>query len=346
MSEEGETFEGKWHEYPIMRAAMISGLLTVSAFIPSHIGMIPRSVEIAIFSIAIVIGGYHWSREGVCELIEERKIGIEILMIAATIGSMLLCIWEEAAFLVFLYGAAEGLENYTYARTRSSIKDLLNLAPKEARIKLDGQETIVPVKELKMGDLFVVRPGETIPTDGVIERGCSSVDESPVTGESNPVEKFEGMRVFAGTINMEGAFEIRAAAGFEDNTLSKIIRLVEVAHEEKGKAQLFVERFGDRYSPLVLFGAALLVAASLLFDGGVVEWSRRAVVLLVAAAPCALVMSTPVAIAAAIGQSGKRGVLIKGGIHLEDLGKIRAVAFEKTGTLTRGRPVVTDVLPN
>jgi len=345
MSEENESFDGKWYEYPIMRNALISGLLTVSAFIPAHLRLIPQYAEISVFLIAIVIGGYHWSREGLEELTQEHKIGIESLMMAATIGSVLLGIWEEAAFLVFLYSGAEGLEDYTYARTRSSIRELLDLAPKQACIIKDGRETAVPVKDLKTGDLFIVRPGEAIPTDGTIVQGCSSIDESPVTGESIPVEKVEGMRVFAGTINREGALGIRAATAFEDNTLSKIIRLVEEAHEEKGKAQLFIERFGDRYSPLVLLSAAIIVASSLFLDGGVSEWGRRAVVLLVAAAPCALVMSTPVAIAAGIGLSGKRGILIKGGIHLENLGKIKAVAFDKTGTLTKGRPAVTDIMP-
>lgn len=343
MSDE-EIFDGKWYEYPIMRNALVSGLLTVSAFGLAHLGLITSYAENAVFIVAILVGGYHWSREGIEEFLEEKRVGIEILMIAATIGSVLLGIWDEAAFLVFLYSAAEGLEEYTYARTRGSIRELLDLAPKVAKILIDGKEVTVPVKDLKVGDLFVVRPGESVPTDGVIERGKSSIHEAPVTGESIPVEKSEGMRVFAGTINREGALEIRAATAFEDNTLSKIIRLVEVAQEEKGKAQLFIERFGNRYSPLVLLSAALMVAASLFFEGGMSEWGRRAVVLLVAAAPCALVMSTPVAIAAGIGMAGKKGVLIKGGVHLENLGKIKIIAFDKTGTLTRGKPVVTDIL--
>ncbi|HUI40012.1 MAG TPA: cation-translocating P-type ATPase [Methanothrix sp.] len=274
---------------------------------------------------------------------EEKKIGIEILVMAATIGSVLLGIWDEAAFLVALYSAAEGLEDYTYARTRWSIRELLDLAPREARVIVSGKELRVPAERLKVGDLFVVRPGESIPTDGVIVKGRSSIDEAPVTGESMPVEKHEGMRVLAGTINKEGAMEIRAAAAFEDNALSKIIHLVEEAHEEKGKTQLFIERFGERYTPLVLLSAAVLVLASPLLEGGLSEWAVRAVVLLVAAAPCALIMSTPVAIAAGIGRAGKSGVLIKGGVHLENLGKVKAVAFDKTGTLTRRKPVVTDI---
>jgi len=344
MSEDEEVFEGKWYKYPIMRNAIISGLLTVPTYILAHLGMIPSYVETSMFIVAILIGGYYWSREGIEELLEERKIGIEILMMAATIGSALLGIWDEAAFLVFLYSAAEGLEHYTYARTRSSIRALLDLAPKEARVIINGKEVTVPVKDLKVGDVFVVRPGEAIPTDGTIVKGNSSIDEAPVTGESMPVEKHEGMRVFAGTINKEGALEIKAATAFEDNTLSKIIHLVEEAQEEKGKAQLFIENFGYKYSPLVLLSAALLVIVSPFLRGGFSEWAVRAVVLLVAAAPCALVMSTPVAIAAGISRAGKSGALIKGGIHLEDLGKIKAIAFDKTGTLTKGKPIVTDVL--
>ena len=344
MSKEDETFDGKWYEYPIMRNALISGLLTVSAYGLAHLGVISFHVETSIFIIAILIGGYHWSLEGIVELIKEKKIGIEILMVAATVGSALLGIWDEAAFLVFLYSAAEGVEDYTYAKTRGSIRELLDLAPKEARIVESGKEVTIPVQDLKVGDIFVVRPGDSIPTDGVIVKGRSSLDESPVTGESMPVEKSEGARVFAGTINKEGSLEVRAATSFEDNTLSKIIRLVEKAHEEKGKSQLFIEWFGDRYTPLVLLSAFLLLFGSQVWGGSTSEWAERAVVLLVAAAPCALVMSTPVAIAAGIGKSGRNGVLIKGGIHLENLGKIRAVAFDKTGTLTNGKPIVTDIL--
>lgn len=344
MSEEDETFDGKWYEYPIIRNATISGLLTISAFGLAHAGKIPYSVETIMFLISIVIGGYHWSLEGINELIKEKKIGIEILMMAATIGSALLGIWDEAALLVFLYSAAEGVEDYTYARTRSSIRALLDLAPKEARIIENSREVTIPVQDLKVGDLFVVRPGDSIPTDGVIEKGRSSVDESSVTGESMPVEKSEGARVLAGTLNKEGSLQIKAATSFEDNTLSKIIQLVEKAQEEKGKSQLFIEWFGDRYTPLVLLSSFLMLLGSQFLGGSTSEWAERAVVLLVAAAPCALVMSTPVAIAAGIGKSGKKGVLIKGGIHLENLGKIRAVAFDKTGTLTKGKAIVTDIL--
>ncbi len=252
--------------------------------------------------------------------------------------------WDEAAFLVFLYGAAEGLEEYTYARTRHSIRRLLDLAPKEARVVRNGKEMILPAEEIRSGEVFIVRPGESIPTDGVILSGRSSINEAPVTGESIPVEKKKGMKVFAATMNQEGALQVEATAGFEDNTLSRMIHMVEEAQDQKGKAQLFIDRFGRRYTPLVLVSALGLLIVPPLFGLSFSYWAERAVVLLVAAAPCALVMSMPVAIAAGIGLAGRSGVLIKGGVALENLSKIKVTAFDKTGTLTRGKPVVTDIV--
>ena len=343
--ESGEIFEGKWYAHPPMRNALIAGLLTGTAFALAHLGIIPNLAETIIYAVAILLGGYHWSREGIEEFVREREIGIEILMMAATVGSAILGMWDEAAFLVFLYGTAEGLEEYTYARTRASIRKLLDLAPKEARVLRDGEEATIRAEELKVGDIFVVRPGESIATDGLIIEGRSSINEAPVTGESIPVEKKEGMRVFAATLNQEGALKIKATAAFEDNTLSKMIHLVEEAQEQKVPAQLFIEKFGRRYSPLVLLSALLMVVVPPLFGLSVSDWATKAVVFLVAAAPCALIMSTPVAIAAGISRAGHSGVLIKGGIHLENLGRIKVVALDKTGTLTKGEPMVTDIVP-
>ncbi len=342
--EENKGYEGKWYAHPPMRNALIAGAITIVTFALSLGGMISGWQAIIPFAIAIVIGGFHWTREGIEELITEREIGIEMLMIAATFGSIVLGMWDEAAFLVFLYGAAEGLEEYTYDKTRASIRKLLDLAPKEATLLRNGKEEVIPAEQLKVGDQFLVRPGESIPTDGVIVKGRSSLNEAPVTGESIPVRKKEGMKVFAGTINQEGALVIEATATFADNTLAKMIHLVEEAQEQKGRAQAFIERFGRKYSPLVLLSAILMIAIPYLLGASLAFWASRAVVLLVAAAPCALIMSTPVAMAAGIGTAGKNGVLIKGGVHLENLGKLKAIAFDKTGTLTRGQPVVTDVV--
>lgn len=341
-----EVFSGKWYAHPVMRNALIAAIITILTFGLRHIeNLIPSSVEIVLFGLAIIIGGYHWIREGIEELIEEKKIGIEILMMAATIGSAVLGMWDEAAFLVVIYGVAEGLEEYAYARTRSSIRQLLDLAPREAHLLKNEKEITVPATELLVGDIFIVRPGESIATDGVIRKGKSSVNEAPVTGESVPVEKQVGAKVFAATINQEGMLEVQVTAAFADNTLSKMIRMVEEAQDKKSKTQLFIERFGKIYSPLVLLGGLLLIGIPFFLGQPLAFWGIRAVVFLVAAAPCALIMSTPVAVAAGIGTAGKNGVLIKGGIHLENLGKITAIAFDKTGTLTIGKPVVTDIIP-
>lgn len=339
-----EIFEGRWYTYPSMRNALIAGLITGVAFVLAHTALISDEAEIAFYAVAIILGGYHWSREGIEELIRERQVSIDILMLAAALGSAALGMWDEAAFLVFLYGTAEGLEEYTYAKTRASIRKLLDLAPKEARLLTDGEESIVSAQQLRPGDLFLVKPGESIATDGVIIEGRSSINEAPVTGESVPVEKKAGMAVLAATLNQEGALKIRATAAFEDNSLSKMIHLVEEAQDQKGRAQQFIEKFGRKYSPLVLLGAVLTAFVPPLFGVPFSESATRAIVLLVAAAPCALVMSTPVAIAAGISRAGRNGVLIKGGIVLERLGTIKVVAADKTGTLTRGEPIVTDVI--
>ncbi len=338
-------FEGSWYQHPVMRNALIAGGIAIGAYLLRHTGLIAESIEIGFYVVAIIIGGKHWFLEGIEDLFQRREIGIEMLMSAAAIGSAILGMWDEAAFLVFLYGAAEGLEEYTFAKTRASIRKLLDLAPETATVLRNDEEVKIPSRELKVGDVFIVRPGESIPTDGEILKGGSSVNEAPVTGESVPVEKKEGMKVFAATMNQTGVLEVRVTATFEDNTLSKIVHLVEEAQDQKGKTQLFIERFGKIYSPIVLISALLLFIVPLLFGLSISVWAAKAVVLLVAAAPCALIMSTPVAVAAGIGRAGKAGVLIKGGMHLENLGKIKAIAFDKTGTLTKGKPEVTSVVP-
>lgn len=340
----GGEFSGPWWRFPPMRAALLSGAIVAAAWLGGHVFGL-RRLEPWGYAFAALVGGRHFFREAATELWTERAVGIDLLMSAAAVGAAALGLWDEAAILVFLYAAAESLEEYAYARTRSAICALLDLAPKEARVLRDGRELTIPAADLCPGDLFLVRPGEAIATDGIIREGASTVDESAVTGESMPTEKEQGARVFAGTVNRHGALVIETTTAFEDNTLSRIVHMVEEAQEQKGRAQLFIERFGRRYSPTVLVGAALLLIVPPLFGQPLVPWAVRAVVLLVAAAPCALVMSTPVAAAAGIGIAGRQGVLIKGGVHLENLGRVRVVAFDKTGTLTEGTPEVTDIVP-
>lgn len=345
LSKEAAGFSGVWWAFPPLRNALLAGIVAGVPFLLEAQGVIHHTLAMWAYVAAIPLGAWHWAREGIEDLVEHRQVGIEILMLAATAGAGALGLWDEAAALVVLYGAAEGVEELTYTRTRSAIRALMDLAPKEARlVSGSGEETVIPAERLKPGDRFLVRPGESIATDGVILEGRSGLNEAPVTGESIPVDKAPGDKVFAASINGEGALTIEATKAFADNTLSRIIHLVEEAQAHKGRTQQWIERFGARYSPAVLLAAAALLAVPWLLDVPLEFWARRAVVLLVAAAPCALVMSMPIAMAAGIGGAGRRGILIKGGVHLEHLGAIKVVAFDKTGTLTRGKPVVTDVM--
>jgi len=342
--EEG-AFAGRWWQFPPIVGAAISGAVLVLAFALDRSGAVAHEFAIGLYLLSMPFAGYWWFREGIEELVECHEIGIEFLMAAAAAGAAALGAWEEAAFLVFLYGAAEAVESITFVRTRSAIRSLLDLAPKEARVLRDGVEVPVPATELQPGDVFVVRPGEGIATDGVIRTGRSSVNEAAVTGESVPVDKVEGDQVFAGTLNGQGAVQVEVTHAFADNTLSKIIHMVEEAQEQKGRAQRFIERFGRVYSPALLLSAVAVAVVPQLLGADGSEWRTRAITLLVAGAPCALVMSTPVAMAAGIGTAGRRGVLIKGGMHLENLGTVKVIAFDKTGTLTHGKPTLTDLVP-
>ena len=350
MSEEDEeTPAGPmgWREavyrFPPLRNAAIAAALTIAGVIVEW-QTDAEVLALLLFIAAIAIGGYFFAREGVEEFIEEREIGIEALMLAAVAGAMAFGLFEEAAALVVLYASAEAVEELTFARTRSAIRELLELAPKRARVLRDGREEEIPAEDLRPGDVFVVRPGESLPTDGMIRSGRTTLNEAPVTGEAVPVDKGPGAEVFAGTVNGPSAIEVEATRAFADNSLSRIVHLVEEAQAQKSRAQRFVDRFSDRYSPAVLVAALLVAVVPPLLGGDWSEWALRGVTLLVAAAPCALVMSVPVAVAAAISRAGRRGILIKGGAQLETLGKIEAICLDKTGTLTRGAPQVTDFI--
>ena len=304
----------------------------------------PEGIAIAVFLLVIPVGAWFFAQEGWEEFVEEREVGIEALMLIAAAGAIVFGLFEEAAALVFLYSLAEAIEELTFSRTRSAIRELLELAPKQARRLVDGREEEIPAEQLELGDVFRVRPGEALPTDGMIRGGRSTLDEAPVTGESVPVEKGPGDEVFAGSLNGPGAIEVDVTRAFADNTLQRMVHLVEEAQSQKSNAQRFVDRFATRYSPAVLTVALLVALVGGLVTGDWSEWALRGVTVLVAGAPCALVMSVPVAAAAAISRAGREGILIKGGLQLEALGRIEAVAFDKTGTLTKGAPEVTDVV--
>lgn len=295
--------------------------------------------------LAIVVGGYFFAREGLEKLWRKRVVGIEVLMSTAALGAAALGEPLEAAMLVFLYSISEAAEGFTEQKTRAAVRALMKLVPKVALVRRDGADVEIPVESLAVGEVFIVRPGESVATDGEVVRGETSINQAPVTGESVPVKKGAGDEVFAGTINADGVIEVRATKTYQENTVAKIIHLVEEAQEKKGEQQRFIERFGARYSPAVLVGG-VLIAAVLVFAFGfsLTASLHRAVVFIVAAAPCALVISVPITLVAALGTGARNGVLIKGGVILERLATIRTIALDKTGTLTRGEPAVTDVL--
>lgn len=337
-------YEGPWYLYPPLRNPILAGGLVLVNSLLLYLSAIEGVAAVSIYAVAIILGGYHWMREGAEDLLR-KKIGIESLMMAATAGAIGLGLFDEAGMLVVLYGIAEGIEELTFAKTHSSIRELLKLAPKEARVIRNGREITIPAEELLPGDHFVVRPGEMIPTDGIILSGTSALDEAAVTGESIHVQRYPGDPVYAATGNHTGMLTVEVTSPYTENSLSKMIHLVQEAQERKGNIQRFIEVFGEKYTPFIFILAILLAVVPGILGYGFDEYLYRAIVLLIAAAPCALVISTPVAVATGIGTAGRRGLLIKGGIHLENLGKIRAIAFDKTGTLTRGIPAVTDIIP-
>lgn len=301
-------------------------------------------METGFYLLAVFIGGAFFAREALEDLVKEHEVGIELLMTVAAMVAGAMGQWAEAAMLVFLYSISEAAEGYTAERTRHAIRALMDLAPKTALVVRDGIELVVPAESLAIGDVFIVRPGEAVATDGEIIAGHSSLNQAPVTGESIPVEKAVGDGVYAATLNGEGALTVRATRTVADNTLARIIQLVEQAQASKGRSQRFIERFGHRYSPLVLAVGVLLALVPGLLGWGWQEWMTRATVFIVAAAPCALVISIPITLVAAIGTAGRQGILIKGGVHLENLARVKVIAFDKTGTLTRGEPRVTTIV--
>jgi Cd2+/Zn2+-exporting ATPase len=330
---------------PKVLAAALAGLFTLVGWLLS-LSTGENTVSFGLYVAAALVGGYHFGREAVEELVFERKVTIMLLMAVAAVVAAVMGELFEAAVLVFLYSISEAAEGYTEAKTRSAVRALMDLAPKTATVRRDGRDVEVPVEGLAPGDVFLVRPGQGVPTDGEVVGGASSVNQAPVTGESMLVEKHLGDEVFAGSINGEGAIEVRATKAFADNTISRIIQMVEEAHERKGTSHRWIERFGARYSPAVLLVGILIAVVPPLFLGGAwAEWVTRATVVIVAAAPCALVISIPITLVSALGTGARQGVLIKGGVYVEELDKVRVVALDKTGTITRGEPDVTDVLP-
>lgn len=308
----------------------------------------PTSVTIPLYLGAYAFGAWDLASHTVASWRRGAfTFDIDLLMLLAALGAAGLGEWAEGAFLLTLFALAHALEHYAMDRARGAIRALADLAPAVARVRRNGQDVEVAVEAVKVDEVVVVRPGDRIPVDGVVAEGQSSVNQAPVTGESVPVEKERGDEVFAGTVNGEGALEVRTTRALGDRTLDRVIRLVEDAQTSKAPTQQFTDRFERVFVPIVLASAVLVMIVPPIV--GWTTWSTavyRALALLVAASPCALALGTPSAVLAGIAQAARRGVLIKGGVHLENLGTLKVITFDKTGTLTVGQPEVTDIATN
>ncbi|MFI7523386.1 heavy metal translocating P-type ATPase [Micromonospora globbae] len=323
-----------------LRAAAVAGVFLLAGFV-AGLADAPRPVGIGLNAVALIVGGWTFVPNTLKRL-AKGKIGVGTLMTIAAVGAVVLGEVAEAAMLAFLYSISEGLEEYSVARTRRGLRALLNLVPAEATVLRDGAQVTVDPAQLRVGDLLLVRPGERLATDGVIRTGRSALDVSALTGESVPVEANPGDAVYAGSINGTGAIEVQVTATASDNSLARIVRIVEAEQSRKGAAQRLADRIAKPLVPGIMILAAVIAVTGAL-AGDPRTWIERALVVLVAASPCALAISVPVTVVAAIGAASRIGALVKGGAALEALGRVRAVALDKTGTLTRNEPTVVDV---
>ena len=342
-----------WRTTQALRAYAAAALMLLAGAVrlwtsdPALVGVMPSALRPsdAALVLAAVVGGWNFFPKG---LAAARRLSLDMnfLMTVAIVGAVLLGELVEAAAIAVLFSVAELLETYSVDRARRSIESLMDLAPQYAVVVRDGVETTVPVASLNVADVVVLRPGDRVPTDGTVLEGSSAVDQSPITGESLPVDKEPGDGVLSGTINREGWLRVRVDKPAGESSLAKIVRLVEEAEASKTRSERFVERFARWYTPAVTVGAvAIATVPPLLFDASAATWITRGLTLLVIACPCALVISTPVAVVSGLTAAARHGVLIKGGAYLEALGGVKVFALDKTGTLTVGHPVVRGVVP-
>lgn len=321
---------------------ILSGILIGLGFIGSYVGNSPLIINL-LYAAAMIISGFKPVKSAFFA-IKSRSLDMNVLMSVAAIGASIIGEWLEGATVVWLFALGNALQNRSIEQTRNSIRNLMDLASAEAWVKIGSQLVKKPVEDVSVGDTVVVKSGDKIPLDGEIVQGETSVDQAPITGESIPVDKEVGDTVYAGTINESGSIEVKVTKLVEDTTISKIIHLVEEAQEQKAPTQAFVDKFASIYTPIVFVLALVIMVLPPLFNFGTwSEWFYKGLELLVVACPCALVISTPVAIVSAIGNAAKNGVLIKGGTFLETAGSINAIAFDKTGTLTEGKPKVSAI---
>lgn len=323
----------------------LAGIFFLAGWLGETFFGLPEPIAIGLFVLAYLAGGYDVATHAIPGLLR-GKFDTDVLMLAAAAGAALLGEFAEGAFLLFLFSVGHAGEHYALDRARNAVNALGALMPQTAQVKRGDRIVEEPVDNLQVGDVVVVRPGDRIPVDGKIANGSSSIDQSPITGESVPVNKKQGDEVFAGTINQDGSLDIEVTKLAQDNTLSRVMKLVAEAQSQQSPTQQFTERFTAWFVPAILIVTTLVVVIPPL--AGWLTFSEsfyRGMLLLVAASPCALAIGTPASVLAGIAQAARNGVLIKGGIHLENLGELNAIAFDKTGTITGGEFSVTDIIP-
>ena len=325
-----------------MQSALGSGLLMLIAW-----GTAPYfgTLSIILYIVAYAVGGWTKAKEGIETLVKDRDLDVNLLMIAASLGAAAIGYWNEGAMLIFIFALSGALESYATERSHKDISSLLALKPETALRIEDGQMNLVAIDDLQPGDLLLVKPGELIPADGVVYRGSSFINQSSITGESLPVDKVAGDEVYAGTVNGEGALYVEVTKSAEGSLFGKIIKMVEEAQAEVPDSQRFMERFEGIYARIVVGVTLLVIAGTPLLLGW--TWNEafyKAMVFLVVASPCALVSSIMPVMLSAMSSSARRGILFKGGAHMENMARTRVVAFDKTGTLTMGTPQVTDII--
>jgi Cd2+/Zn2+-exporting ATPase len=324
-------------------AAGLSGVLIAAGWLLDKYNL--GADSIIAYLLAFVIGGFAKAKEGIEATYENKELNVEMLMIFAAVGSAIIGYWTEGAILIFIFAVSGALETYTMNKSHKEISSLMELQPEEALLIANGTETRVAVSELQVGDHILIKPGERVPSDGRIIKGQTNIDEAAITGESMPVSKGNSDETFAGTVNLTGSITVEVTKASSDTLFQKIIQLVQSAQSEKSPSQLFIERFEGTYVKVVLAVVVLMFFIPHFLLGW--SWHEsfyRAMILLVVASPCALVASIMPATLSAISNGAKHGILVKGGVHLENLGHLEAIAFDKTGTLTKGKPEVTKVV--
>jgi Cd2+/Zn2+-exporting ATPase len=293
--------------------------------------------------VAAVAGGWYVSRRAF-QALRHGQLEMNTLMATAAVGALLIGEWAEAASAMFLFSLAQLLEARSMDRARNAIRGLLDLSPREATVRKEDGDIRLPVDRIVAGDVVVLRPGERVPVDGIVLEGTSSVNQAPITGESEPVAKTRGSRVLAGSLNGRGVLEFRATMPASDSSLARIIHLVENAQAQRARSQAFIDGFARYYTPvMIVFALSLVLVPPILLGRDFSTWLYRGLVVLVVACPCALVISTPVSVVCGLTRAAREGVLFKGGVYLEELGRIRTFFFDKTGTLTQGKPEVVHV---